>query len=96
MAAESQTKTIPTTETESFVGIYTMFFRQHTNHMQSKNFRCAGNLKQARERAEEHCNIIGAKLNFVQPLISDLWKEEQFHLGATREGAGIESQEVKK
>ncbi len=64
----------------NFVGLYTMFYRKETNHLQTKNFRFNGNLQQARERADSHCKVIGGKLMFVQPLISDLSKEEDFIL----------------
>ena len=63
---------------EPLVGLYTMFYRKDTNHLQSKNFRFNGNLKEARARAEQHANIMGMRLNFVQPLISDLSREEHF------------------
>lgn len=69
------------TNTETLVGLYTMFYRQHTNHLVSKNFRHHGDLRSARARAEKHCDVIGAKLNFVQPLISDLEKEEKHFFG---------------
>jgi hypothetical protein len=65
---------------EPLVGLFTMFFRKDFNTIQSKNFRHSGDLHSARARAEEHCTIIDAKLNFVQPLISDLKKEEDFVL----------------
>jgi hypothetical protein len=67
-----------------FINLYTMFYRLGTNHLQSKNFRHNGNLSSARERAEKHCNILGAKIMFVQPLISDLNKEEEYALGFSR------------
>jgi hypothetical protein len=72
-------------------GIWTMYFRHHTNHLVSKNFRHHGDLRSARERAEKHCNTIGAKLNFVQPFLSDLQKEEDYSLGR---GAAAPSSEV--
>ena len=68
---------------EPLINLYTMFYRLNTNHLVSKNFRYPGGLKAARERAETHCNIIGAKLNFVQPLISNLSVEEKHHLGGS-------------
>jgi len=64
----------------NFVGLYTIFFRKETNSLQSKNFRHNGNLSSARERAEKHCTLIGAKHMFTQPLISDLNKEEEYFL----------------
>jgi hypothetical protein len=67
-------------ETELFCNVYTMFYREG-NHLVSKNFRCPGGLKAARERAETHCNIMEKKLNFVQPLVSDLGREESYKLG---------------
>lgn len=74
---------------EPFVGLYTMVYRPlGVNYLTTKNFRHSGNLRSARERAEKHLNIIGGKLNFVQPLISDLSIEEAHHLGHTRE-AGL-------
>ncbi len=76
--ASSQTTTPLHHQDEPFVGLYTMFYRHLTNHLQSKNFRHSGDLKSARARAETYCNLVGAKLNFVQPLISDLSKEELF------------------
>lgn len=68
---------------EPFVGLYTMYYRQNTvgNHILAKNFRFHGSLKDARERAEQHCSIIGARLNWVQPLVCDLAKEEDAALG---------------
>lgn len=65
---------------EPFISIYTMYYRHQTNHLISKNFRLNGDLRAARDRAEQHCTTIGAKLNFVQPFISDLGKEEAFIL----------------
>jgi hypothetical protein len=69
---------------EPLVGLYCMFYRQpeNGNHLITKNFRFHGSLKEARERAELHCGIIGAKLNFVQPLIANLKLEEDFKLGS--------------
>lgn len=72
----------PVVKEEPLVGLFTLFYRKETNHLQSKNFRFNGSLSQARERAETHCSIIGAKFMFVQPLISDLKKEEEFILRA--------------
>jgi hypothetical protein len=66
---------------QDFTSIYTMFFRKDSNHLQSKNFRLAGDLKHARERAEKHCEVIKAKFNFVQPFISNLDREEDYFLG---------------
>ena len=67
---------------EPLVGLYTMYYRQSQvgNHILTKNFRFNGSLKEARARAEEHCTVINAKLNFVQPLISNLKAEEDFLL----------------
>ena len=67
---------------EPLVGLFTMYYRQSQvgNHILTKNFRFNGSLKEARERAEQHCQIINAKLNFVQPLISNLKIEEDFLL----------------
>ncbi len=78
-------------ELEPFVGLYTMFFRHPSlgNYLMSKNFRLNGSLKEARERAELYCNIIGGKLNYVQPLISNLQLEENYKLngGLVKENA---------
>jgi hypothetical protein len=73
------------TKEEPLVGLYTMYYRNPAvgNHIISKNFRFNGSLKAARERAEQHCGIIGAKLNFVQPLITNLKLEEEFKLSGT-------------
>ncbi len=80
---------------EPFVGLYTMYFRPNgTNMIVSKNFRHSGNLRSARDRAEQNCNVLGNKLNFVQPLISDLQKEEDFKLGII--GVTTSLEEVKK
>lgn len=70
---------------EPLVGLYTMYYRQpeNGNHLITKNFRLHGSLREARERAEIHCGIIGAKLNFVQPLIANLKLEEEFKLGVS-------------
>ena len=73
----------PIEPTEPLINLYTMFYRQNTNQLVSKNFRYPGGLKAARERAESHCNIIGAKLNFVQPLIANLSLEEKHYLGGS-------------
>jgi hypothetical protein len=69
-------------EEEPFVGLYTMYFRNPAvgNSILTKNFRCSGSLREARERAETHCGIMGCKLNFVQPLIANLKIEEEFKL----------------
>lgn len=66
---------------DNLANIYTLFFRHSTNHLQNKNFRFQGNLKDARARAQIHCDIMGYKLNFVQPLISNLQVEEDHHYG---------------
>ena len=71
------------TNTETLVGLYTMYYRHPTtgNALLTKNFRLNGNLKDARARAEVHCGIMGGKLNFVQPMITDLKREEEYTLG---------------
>ncbi len=68
---------------EPFVGLYLMHYRNGIsgNHILTKNFRFNGSLREARERAEKHCQTMGFKLMFVEPLICDLTKEEQLHLG---------------
>ena len=68
---------------QSFVGLYLMHYRHPNvgNHVLNKNFRFNGSLKEAKERAEKHCQTLGLRLMFVEPLISDLTKEEQLHLG---------------
>ena len=68
---------------EPFVGLFTMYYRQSNvgNHILTKNFRFHGSLKDATARARKHCEVIGAKLNFVQPLITDLIKEEAYVVG---------------
>jgi len=64
---------------------YTMFFRDNrSNALVSKTFRCKGGLTAARLRAEKHCETMQYRLHWVQPLVSDLSKEEDYHLG--REG----------
>ena len=82
MANTTETKPVIETTSESLVGLYTMYYRapQVSNTLISKNFRFNGNLHDAKERAEEYCSIMGLRLNFVQPLISDLKKEEEFKL----------------
>ena len=69
------------TEPENLVGLYTMFYRGYTNHIISVNFRFHGNLTGARKRAQAYCNIMGFKLNFVQPMVVDLDREEKYKLG---------------
>ncbi len=68
-------------EHEHLVGLYTMFYIHGSNHLQHKNFRFHGSLKEARERAQIHCDIMNFRLKHVQPLICDLKKEEGFFLG---------------
>ena len=63
------------------VNIYSMYYRQSTSRLESKNFRYPGGLQAARKRAEDHCAIMGYKFMWVQPMISDLNKEEEFKLG---------------
>ena len=82
---ETPPKSALPSNTINFVGLYTMFFRGQTNSLQTKNFRFHGSLKEAHERAERHCKVFGTRLHWVQPLISDLDKEEQFHLSLGKE-----------
>lgn len=85
---------------EPFVGLYTMYYRhpQIGNHLLVRNFRFNGNLKDARARAQQHCDILNLKLNFVEPMITDLKKAEEAYLGANREtaAAAAHTEETKK
>lgn len=67
----------PSPSKDALVGLYTMFYRHNSNHLQTKNFRFHGPLQAARARAEAHCKIMGYRINFVQPMISDLKTEEE-------------------
>lgn len=67
---------------EPLTGLYTLYFRDgKMNSMQSKNFRHHGGLKEAIARGQRHCEVMQLRFSFVQPLISDLYVEESFHLG---------------
>lgn len=84
---------------EPFVGLYLMHFRhpQMGNHVLTKNFRFNGSLREARERAEKHCQVLGLKMMFVEPLICDLKKDEDQHLGVTiQSNLEVAKEEVKK
>lgn len=74
----------PIAQEDQLTNLYTMFYRHLTNHLVSLNFRHPGGLDKARERAESHCNVMGYKLHFVQPLISNLSLEESYYLGTER------------
>ena len=77
----TETEKIIESEHEYLIGLYTMFYRKDSNQLQSKNFRFHGGLRQARERAKIHANLMNCKLDHVQPLICDLAKEEDYYLG---------------
>lgn len=77
--------TKPIEDKELFTDCYTMFYRHNTNMLQSKNFRCSGGLRKARERAQIHCDIMSYRLHFVQPMVSNLGLEEDYLLGKEKE-----------
>lgn len=68
---------------ETLTNCYVLWFRMPSgpNQLMSKNFRCPGGLKAAIERGTRHCEIMNYKIHFVQPLVSDLNREETFKLG---------------
>ena len=63
------------------VGLYVMFYRYEVNQVRTKNFRFHGPLQGACERGRKHCEVMGYKYMFVQPLISDFETEEAYKLG---------------
>lgn len=73
----------PEITTEPLVGLYTLYYRRAEvgNHILTKNFRFNGSLKEAIERAQLHCSVMGARFSFVQPLIADLTLEESYKIG---------------
>jgi hypothetical protein len=89
MALATPEKSTIATNDEPLVGLYTLFFRYNTNFLQNKNFRFNGTLRQATERARRHCEIMGYKFHFVQPLISDFDREEKYKLGVLENPAHL-------
>jgi len=75
------TQPVDPTKKISYSSVYTLFYRKDTNHILTKNFHFEGSLNQAIERAQQHCTIIGARFNFVQPFISNLDLEESYLRG---------------
>lgn len=82
---DSKLPAIPTQatfkESEPFVGLYTLYYRDpvRNNQVLTKNFRYNGDLHAARMRAEEHCTLMHFRFMFVNPLICDLHKEEKLY-----------------
>jgi hypothetical protein len=68
---------------EILTGLYTMFYRDpgRGNHIQSKNFRFHGTLREAIQRSQKHCDNMGFKLMFTQPMVNNLDKDEEDKLG---------------
>jgi hypothetical protein len=65
-------------------GLYTLYYRggvNASNSMQTKNFRFHGKLADAIVRGQKHCDLMGMRFSFVQPFVSNLDKEEAYHLG---------------
>jgi hypothetical protein len=56
--------------------LFTLHYRQGAV-MKQKNFPYTGNLKQAMDRAREHCKVMGIRFVLVNPLIVDLEYQEK-------------------
>lgn len=58
--------------------IFTLYYRQGMNpHPMQKNFRFAGEFKQAIERGKSHCENMGLRFITVRPFITELDMEEK-------------------
>lgn len=82
--------TLATKETTSKVEhlsyLYIMFYRHGMNANLTKGFYFAGDLQEARKRAEAHCKIMGYKFIFVRPMVCNLESEEEYKLKGAIEG----------
>lgn len=73
----TQQPTAPAVQQDpTFSNIYTLYYRHGLNHPISLNFRFSGGLKDAIERAKQHCSKMGYRFQFVAPFIINLDKEE--------------------
>jgi hypothetical protein len=75
-------KTESTKITPTFIGknIYILFYRHGMNAGCQKGFFCEGDIKQAVQRAQRHCEVMGYRYIFVRPFVSDIEEEEKYKL----------------
>jgi len=68
--------------------VYTLYYRKGNNpHSMTKNFYSSGkDLMETVSIAKRHCEVIGGRFVRLEPLISDLRKDEAAHMGQTDQG----------
>jgi hypothetical protein len=73
----AQTKSLPSDLSKC----WTVFYRHGVNATLTKNFYFDGAMRDAIERAQQHCGIMGYKYIFIRPMICDIEHEENVQLG---------------
>jgi hypothetical protein len=84
------TATVPTIvcdgKCENLAHLYILFYRHGLNANLTKGFHHAGDLRDARQRAEKHCKIMNYKFIFVRNMICDFEADEDYKLHGHIEG----------
>lgn len=65
--------------------MWTMFYRHGPTPFAFKNFYFKGIEKEARERAQRHCQVMGYKLIMIKSMMPDIDAEENIQLGVKQE-----------
>ncbi len=66
----------PVTKNSSLERIYKLYYRRGTE-LTEKHFEFPGNLKEATERARQHCDVMGIRFIWVRPFIVHLDHQEE-------------------
>lgn len=63
-----------------------LFYRHGPTPFAFKSFYHNGSEKEARERAQTHCQVMGYKLIMIKPMLADIQMEENIQLGIKQGG----------